>query len=195
MPDQDTVVFDPQDQTTKELMKRICAIMDNTKLRKTLLKKFSEPLVAQLIDATAMQYIGYVINQEKLNPGTPLSQISMDMVNRNADFFEKIAAFYDSTPEHPIDLKMMPDFGAENARDMELLKFIIFLFNQHGLSNMLYTRVGKNKEMQFALALDNIQAYVEEIKEGEYLPVLNVLTRQYIIIDMMEDLEKEIAKQ
>jgi hypothetical protein len=186
----------------QELLGRSLALIKNSGLKATLLKTFTEVLADQIIDALAVQYVFYVISQQTPKVNTDegwkevVETLPTDKLDENSDFISMSVVFYDpaySNAKHEIDLEHLDLGNPESEEDKataEIIKLILFLFNQHLVSDAIYKK-SKNPNLQLPTALTYANMYIDVCQSDGSISVYNILMHQPWILGLHSELVKE----
>jgi len=188
------VVLNSRSPKVQQVLARASAIAQGCGLREVLLKGFGEVLVDQVLDAICVQYLGYMVNEERIPNNQVEEKLSLELVDEYAQFFDMVVRFYsDDNPlcKHPVSLDGL-DFGPEYAQDMDIIKFVIQLINKHGVSDRVYAAVNGDTDGQLQRVLTYAFGYIQDCAEEDgSLSVLNVLLNQHLITGILDGLNGE----
>lgn len=191
--EQEEVVLDSRNPKIQQVLAKSLAIAQSCGLHEVLLQSFNEVLVDQILDALCVQYLGYMVNEERI-PGDRIEeQLSLELVDRHARFFSMALRFYSNENplcKHPVSLDDL-DFGPDYSRDMDVIKFVILLINKHGISDLVYEASDGNEDEQLQRVLTYAFGYIQDCasKDGSF-SILNVLVNQHLLTDVLDGLKK-----
>ena len=189
----------------QELLARAYALLNNSGLRAGLLKTFGKDLVEQIIGILCFQYLLYAAVAEGMDDSEGwdgiIDKFSPEMLDRHSGFVSFMVVFWDSDKaynfaKHPVNLKEL-DFG-ENAdpEDSELIKLIVFMFNQHSVSDVIYEKLSEaNKELQLSKILHYATAYLDHCQENGMVSLYNIIMNQAWLIGLKQHLTSTLDKE
>ena len=130
-----------------------------------------------------------------------IDKFSPEMLDRHSGFVSFMVVFWDSDKaynfaKHPVNLKEL-DFG-ENAdpEDSELIKLIVFMFNQHSVSDVIYEKLSEaNKELQLSKILHYATAYLDHCQENGMVSLYNIIMNQAWLIGLKQHLTSTLDKE
>lgn len=188
------VVLNSRSPKVQQVLARASAIAQDCGLREVLLEDFGEVLVDQVLDAICVQYLSYMVNEERIPTVQVEDKLSIELVDKHAQFFGMAVRFYsDENPlcKHPVSLDEL-DFGPDYAQDMDVIKFVIQLINKHGISDRIYEAVGGDTDGQLQRVLTYAFGYIQDCAEEDgSLSILSVLLNQHLLTSILDGLSRE----
>ena len=189
------LVLDFENKKDQEVMGKILALVENSNLRSIFKKNgFSHDFINQLVDCTTVQFLYNLYIKERMEEmnSSSIRITDLKMIDKHADFIDSLEKFYTNTSEHPVEINEFTDFidkSDENMmKDIEIIKFIIFLINQNGVSDKIWNLVEGNRAKQIIVATNLAIKYIVACSEGQNeLSLVSILTKQAIIADLIND--------
>lgn len=188
------LVLDLEDRKTQEIMGKVLALVESSKIRDILKDKgFSRDLINQIVDCTTVQFLSNIYIKENMEEMDRLSiRVTDELVDKYAGFIDQLESFYTNQSEHPVEINEFSDFIDKSDKDMmkdiELIKFIVFLFNQNLASDTIWNIVEGNKAKQLIAATNLAMRYIVACSGGQNeLSLINILTKQDMIPNMVND--------
>lgn len=184
MEDENEVILNSKDPQVQLVLGHSLGLVQKSGLREVLLEDFGEVLVDQILDATCIQFLNYIVNEEKMEANEVGEKLTLDLADKHRDFFTMALAFYSNENpacKHPVSISDL-DFGPQYDSDMDVIKFVIQLLNKHGVSDKVYRTVDGNTDLQMQKVLSYAIGYIQGCSEEDgSLSIIDILLKQHII--------------
>lgn len=196
---QEEIMLNAKSPEAQQLLGRALALLENSGLKATLLKTFTETITDQIIYALCIQYIAYAGSQEvqeELNDQDDWDQVlrklTPEKLDRYHEFISMYVVFYNNEyqlAEHPVDLKDL-DFGqGSDPENEDLIKLIVFMLNRHLVSDAIYNKwPDGGKHLQLSKVLTYANMYLDHCQENGTISVYSLVMNQPWIIGLREAL-------
>ena len=187
------LVIDFNEKRNQKIFERITELVQKSKLTEVLkFYEFGDLLIDQVLKSIDTQFIAYIYFTEKLDPKGPSTQLTMDLVEKHAYFFDMTASFFVEPVDHPIPLKLL-EFGAQgrDKNHIDLCKFTVMLMNQHKVSDIVFYKCNGDVANQAlnVIALANEYLTMCSEKDGG-ITMVRVLTNQFLIRQMLDMIKR-----
>ena len=192
-----TLVIDFNEKRNRKIFERITELVQKSKLTEVLkFYEFGDLFIDQVLKSIDIQFIDYIYFVEKLDPKGPSTQLTMDLVEKHAYFFDMTASFFVEPVDHPIQLKLL-EFDTQGRDDettknhIDLCKFTVMLMNQHKVSDIVFYKCNGDVVNQVLNVMALVNEYLTMCAEKDGgISMVSVLTNQFLIRQMLDMIKR-----
>ena len=192
-----TLVIDFNEKRNRKIFERITELVQKSKLTEVLkFYEFGDLFIDQVLKSIDMQFIDYIYFVEKLDLKGPSTQLTMDLVEKHAYFFDMTASFFVEPVDHPIQLKLL-EFDTQGRDDettknhIDLCKFTVMLMNQHKVSDIVFYKCNGDVVNQVLNVMALVNEYLTMCAEKDGgISMVSVLTNQFLIRQMLDMIKR-----